>query len=647
MNDSAIAVSMSAGASNGTTLSPQDTRVVTYSSALTNCRSSALQSDQCIASTLDLVSPAGTANSLAGPIEFTMQLSGNCSALNDLSSLVNQCGMAAVLPAVQCSYWNVTSQSLETNGCAAVSIVGTTVTCRCDHLTEFTILLSENDLSSDLCTGYAPSIGYLILMLSYCLVGVLALVQLLRLAHVVTLSNWYLMSVSLAMHALMLVLCTFRAMELAVFYTWYKTLSFGTQAVLVGLPYSVYGWIYWMVIIAWRAAAHTAQTAANKRKSIQNHGASDSDASSSDAATAVGPLRTWHILLFNGIVSFTLVMLYALLPSETTSQQTDSSQGGALLQSILQLCFCVGLTLYGSRLWKLLGRSGTLFARKLLGVGAGLVVLFLASTLLLLTETLASDLYAAHELALDCSYFTMDILAILLVLLLFARSVGADLDRAERTRPSRIYRLSGFRPRRMFFWGVQGEGESQAEYQPTQEDQPAKQISSVSSSISESSKVSASEEPPEQEYEADFHDFADGVAAPREVTAAAVVGGLAEIRFHDSASAAADPSRPHGWNLYEVLEANGDRLHVREATTDVEVQKREHCWVLMGDVDISPIAGTHEDGTAAKPPKFRNASSQHKLQQIISERKAKSEALAAAAAEAAASGDFVSSMKSQ
>jgi len=405
-----------------------DTRVVVFDIAWANCRSSFNDGKQAISSptTFELTFPNGdtidwTKLGEGGVILLQLVLDPNSTQHTNDNEVVCADGTVVTDPSINatdpwaaytCSFWNVTSLEYSTSGCTSlgVSLNGynqSVLTCACTHLTEFTILYSELTATHD---GLCPSDSYLGDTTFLIFMGIYAAVGL---ASVFQLARMLLFLRPLAKHALMVAeytliagLCFFRGLNMAIYWKLYASISFKLQTLLSGIPYLFVSWINTFVIVTW--AAVYATTTKGKR--------------------AKNPFEAYllHFIGGNGCISLALFGIFVSMALiDDLGLITRLNHAGILVTCGVEIGFAIFFLTYGGLLYCQLTKtiSHGAYARKLLAIAVSLSLCFALSAVVLMISVFAPDTYDEFFLRFASSYFTFDLLAICIVLILFAKSL--------------------------------------------------------------------------------------------------------------------------------------------------------------------------------------------------------------------------------
>jgi len=405
-----------------------DTRVVVFDIAWANCRSSFNDGKQAISSptTFELTFPNGdtidwTKLGEGGVILLQLVLDPNSTQHTNDNEVVCADGTVVTDPSVNstdpwaaysCSFWNVTSLEYSTAGCTSLGVSlnrnnQSVLTCACTHLTEFTILYSELTATHN---GLCPSDSYLGDTTFLIFMGVYAAVGL---ASVFQLGRMLLFLRPLAKHALMVAeytliagLCFFRGLNMAIYWKLYASISFKLQTLLSGIPYLFVSWINTFVIVTW--AAVYATTTKGKR--------------------AKNPFEAYllHFIGGNGCISLALFGIFVSMALiDDLGLITRLNHAGILVTCGVEIGFAIFFLTYGGLLYCQLTKtiSHGAYARKLLAIAVSLSLCFALSAVVLMISVFAPDTYDEFFLRFASSYFTFDLLAICIVLILFAKSL--------------------------------------------------------------------------------------------------------------------------------------------------------------------------------------------------------------------------------
>jgi hypothetical protein len=407
-----------------------DVRVVNVAARWSTCRVATAHSSLTL---IELTTPSGIPIDLAAfgaDVIFTLPLSDNATDAAYNQALAARCpgdpapALSDVVDAsFTCSFYNTTSHEYSTQGCVSkgvqLRVNGTTtsiLTCSCSHLTEFAALLAEAEGAGEdsRCKLDASAMYFAFLALYLC-VGSVSLVQLLRIARHLSATKQWLMTTE---HALIGAACFFRSLNMVMFLN-QDLVSFRIQALLAGLPYVFISWIFTFVIMAWAAIFATAAYGKQAQSPFVRFQA--------------------PFVVFNTTISVALFGIFASMAFTTDLQLiTKLNKAGILLTCSVQLFLAIFSGIFSALLVRTLLKtiSHGPYARKLGAIALSLILSFALSAVVLLYTALGEGGgagTAGHQRTLITSslYWALDIVALLIVMSIFARSLTDAIKAKE------------------------------------------------------------------------------------------------------------------------------------------------------------------------------------------------------------------------
>ena len=357
-----------------------DTQIVTFRLRWSGCRG---DSSLSTLNSIELTFPDGTPldfRLLGESIVFTIRLDHNATihALSQAQASNCHGTNSSVIAenAFECSFWNTTTASYSTLGCSSlgVNLDTSTLTCSCNHLTEFAILYAA---ATDRLGGCAPPstlghFSYLIFLILYSCCASFSLRQVLRIVWHLSYWKYWLMSVE---YTLIFMMCTCRALNMAIYWKLYAYLSLPVQSLLSGLPYIFIGWIFTFVITAWASIYYT----------------------SAKGQRSENPFKPYLLkfVIGNTAISGCLFFVFFGMALTTRLDRVEKlNHAGVLITVIVQLGFSVFFLLYGTLLVRSLTKDFVSpYARKLALVAVSLSTSFALSASMLLFSVSNQDLY--------------------------------------------------------------------------------------------------------------------------------------------------------------------------------------------------------------------------------------------------------------
>ena len=250
-------------------------------------------------------------------------------------------------------------------------------------------------------------------LLLYAFVGLFSLAQLGRIFGSLTVKKFWLMTIE---YSLIAVVCMFRALNHAVYYTLYTDLSLAHQTAISGIPYLFNNWIFTLVIMAWMGIYATAA-----------HG-----------SKAISPFTRLIVpfTVVNSLVSLSLFGIFvAMSQADDIDTISELNRAGVIITSAVQLALAVFLCVYGLLLVTALMKtiSHKPFARKLGVIAVALALSFALSSALLLYSVIDEDSFGENLLRNSGGYFGLDLVALVIVQSIFSKSL-TDAIRTSRNK---------------------------------------------------------------------------------------------------------------------------------------------------------------------------------------------------------------------
>jgi hypothetical protein len=316
---------------------------------------------------------------------------------------------------LECSFWNAATQTYSSEGCTNAGLTpdGQSLRCLCTHLTEFALLAKRAQADLSGCPTEPEGFGawwYLIFLCLYSLCAIVAIVQFARVYHFARCQYWLITTE----HWLIFAYCVFRAVNMLILYTLYRTMSLPSQTVLLGMPYVFLGWIYTFVIVAWAAI----YTVSRQEKKAQN------------------PFLQYQsrFIFVNSAISVILFVIFCAIAGSSDPDRIQTlANAGSMIIALVAIVFSALFLFYGYLLLDRLKTNGVVskLGKKLAAVAIALATCFIICALLLIFSVAQTDAYNSSATALDITYYSFDWLAVVLVLLLFAKSIN-DAFRAPQ-----------------------------------------------------------------------------------------------------------------------------------------------------------------------------------------------------------------------
>ena len=262
---------------------------------------------------------------------------------------------------------------------------------------------------------------YLVFLILYSLLCLVALVQLGRAVHYGGCRSWLLTSEM----ALVAIMAALRALAQAVFYVLYTKLTLVELTFVVALPYIPISWIYTFVISAW---ASILASASNQGKTHSN---------------PFAPLQSLSICV-NLAVTGAFLALFSLMASSTDLGKLHSyDRAGTIAIIVVLLSFGLAFLVYGTLLMRALSAKGSAnyLARRVYRLALAFTACFVISGVVQLLTLVVPATSDISDRVYSCVFYACDWSALVIVLLLFARSIN-DAVVSKRTKLG-VRRASG------------------------------------------------------------------------------------------------------------------------------------------------------------------------------------------------------------
>jgi len=244
--------------------------ITRYDNALRRCRATnGIPQGDIISIDLSQLGNTIGVNNLSNPIEFFLPID------NGVTFTKVGCGQLYKLPV--CAWWDTNASIWRQDGCHSQGVQTLTngdriVKCACNHLTDFAILLNEAK------EGACPktAVSYIVFGLIYVVVGLLALVQTVRILRVLHVAGSTYRSPSISAsilyagkscftcqwhpvmtpHLLIILICGLRALGQANVGGVLTFQLFG-KAIVIAFPYAIVFWLFTTLVIEWASLIHT------------------------------------------------------------------------------------------------------------------------------------------------------------------------------------------------------------------------------------------------------------------------------------------------------------------------------------------------------------------------------------------------------
>ena len=395
------------------------TQSIQWNTKWTRCRGSGLASD-----ITDITVWPLDFGQLGEPFTFLLPFTGPPSDMLPNITL-GPCDPARPLDDYfTCAFYNHSTGNFSTDGCYSNGLyyaqprlpgdqaIG--LNCSCNHFTEFAVLLDIAAGQSNSCAVVHSEIlgawWWLLFVIAYLLTGLFGLFQFAR-VFVPHKCTYWLMTIE---HWLVFFVCMLRALCCLVFYTLYKGLSTQQMSLILGLPYLLLSWIFTFVIFAWASIYHA--SAKGQRSS--------------------NPFEPYkkHFIALNSVVTLLLFAIFIFIGRSKDLDEMDRlSKVGTTVMICTAYAFVGGFAVYGSLLVRSLTKDFTSpYAKKLALVAVGLSSCFFLSATSLLISLAEPNYHAKKSPMFEVLYYAFDWLGLVIVLLLFAKSVRDSL--ADQTK---------------------------------------------------------------------------------------------------------------------------------------------------------------------------------------------------------------------
>jgi hypothetical protein len=401
-----------------------DTRIVTFATRFSGCRGASSLSD---ITSIELTFPDGrpvNISALPGGITFRLPLSLNATRGAIEAAQDKLCAGAyfnateAANEAFTCSFWNTQLKAYSTLGCQSQGVYlapdggVSTLTCNCNHLTEFAVIFQEATLANGGCAPPSTlgDVSYLVFMIAYLLVMAISGVQLIRVVRRFPFLKYWLITIE---HSLICGMCFFRALNQLIYWNLYTVVPLVPQAILAGMPYCFISWIFTFVVMAWASI----YLASQKGLRLEN------------------PFEPYkrQFVLGNTAICVTLFLVFiSMAISDDLDHIRQLNKGGTGLTAIVELGFAAFLSLWGGLLVRSLTRDFfSPYAKKLAAVAASLSLTFGLSACVLIFSIANEEAFNEHLIRWNCVYYLLDIVALCIVLGLFQKSIQDAVNSAD------------------------------------------------------------------------------------------------------------------------------------------------------------------------------------------------------------------------
>ena len=324
----------------------------------------------------------------------------------------------ALAAGLVCGYLNTRTNKWSTDGCRNMGLVNnyTAVNCSCGHTTEFAILYkAELAHAANQCGVDAESslgsIDYIIFFVLYLVVATMAMIQLSRILLTTKCRHW-LMAVE---HGLVMSVCLFRAWNMMNFYVLFQYIPLIHVTIISGIPHLFTTWIFTFVIFAWASIYHSSIAGKREENPFKNY--------------------QYVFIAINTTVSLALFTIFVLMSQATLKEQGQLNQLGIIIISLVSILFAVFFILYGMLLVRSLTKDfSSPYARKLFFVAVSFSACFFATSAILLLSVVDEQFYIENLTKFNIVYFSLDLIVLMIVMGLFAKSVTDSIAALRQKR---------------------------------------------------------------------------------------------------------------------------------------------------------------------------------------------------------------------
>jgi hypothetical protein len=338
-----------------------------------------------------------------------------------------------LLAQIDCAFWEAERNRWISDGCFPSHFVrllpenATGVYCECSHLTEFSILVRRDQLSSralGLCSGAEQREGggvqYLILAILYGCVMCVTMVQLQRIVKSVGCRERY--WVSLMQHALLLAISITRCINMIVYWEFLEVLSFSSLVLITSLPHVFSISAFGLVIGVWYAA-HVNIVKKHQQQQQKLETATMTKAKEADSTSSFftyGNLRLRFLVVNTVCITPVLLVFVLLAVVRKDSMRFSLAVAGAYSVAVTSFALALGFATLS--LWLRCSRrvlEPSPYMVRLSRISLILCFGFVASSILLVLSVSDVPWHDDNFNAFSTLYYVLDLVCMASLLALF------------------------------------------------------------------------------------------------------------------------------------------------------------------------------------------------------------------------------------